>query len=323
VHTSTPRWRPMADKDARTVPGSRRDDRPGPKAALEDSNCRLTCLRKAHPHLVEPGNCILGACDISDEPQLKRSLMTPGAVDQSVQLQHRNPDFLRARRFHPMAHERGRQVKRTRAAAGRNTIYLARLHGSPKRTSDIKLKKFACHRSDLSRRSRSAAAGADQNQILSVAIDMQGLLKSGVASWLSGAATRIGFAKPASREQAWLACTHAVRPTAAHVVDRNCELLAPLGVHVAHATCDMPHRPVSRLRMAQWIASLRLPRPPLIIRIKNRSANGTSARVGRAARSMRSNSRDWPGWMRRSLRGAEEPPIHAQGRIFLVGADRS
>jgi len=34
------------------------------------------------------------------------------------------------------------------------------------------------------------------------------------------------------------------------------------------------------------------------------------------------NSRDWPGWMRRSLRGAEELPIHAQGRIFLVGADR-
>jgi lipopolysaccharide heptosyltransferase I len=98
-----------------------------------------------------------------------------------------------------------------------------------------------------------------------VAVDMQGLLKSGVASWLSGAATRIGFAKPVSREQAWLAYTHAVRPTAAHVVDRNCELLAPLGVHVAQATFDMPHWPVSGLRMAQWVASLRLPRPPVII----------------------------------------------------------
>jgi ADP-heptose:LPS heptosyltransferase len=98
-----------------------------------------------------------------------------------------------------------------------------------------------------------------------VAIDMQGLLKSGVATWLSGAATRIGFAKPASREQAWLAYTHAVRPTAAHVVDRNCELLAPLGVHVAQASFDMPHWPVSRLRMRQWVASLRLPRPPVII----------------------------------------------------------
>jgi len=55
---------------------------------------------------------------------------------------------------------------------------------------------------------------------------------------------------------------------------------------------------------------------------KDRSANGTSASVGRAARTMRSNSRGWPGWMRRSLRGAEELPTHAQGRVFLVGADR-
>jgi lipopolysaccharide heptosyltransferase I len=98
-----------------------------------------------------------------------------------------------------------------------------------------------------------------------VAIDMQGLLKSGVATWLSGAATRIGFAKPVSREQAWRAFTHPVEPTATHVVDRNCDLLAPLGVRVTQAAFDMPHWPVSRLRMAQWVASLRLPRPPVII----------------------------------------------------------
>ncbi len=53
---------------------------------------------------------------------------------------------------------------------------------------------------------------------------------------------------------------------------------------------------------------------------KDRSANGTSASVGQAERIMWSNSRDWPGWIRRSLRGAEELPIHAQGRIFVVGA---
>jgi hypothetical protein len=39
---------------------------------------------------------------------------------------------------------------------------------------------------------------------------------------------------------------------------------------------------------------------------KDRSANCTSASDGRAARTMRSTIRDWPGWMRRSLRGAEE-----------------
>ena len=34
-----------------------------------------------------------------------------------------------------------------------------------------------------------------------VAIDLQGLLKSGVATWLSGARIRIGFARPIAREQ--------------------------------------------------------------------------------------------------------------------------
>jgi hypothetical protein len=51
-------------------------------------------------------------------------------------------------------------------------------------------------------------------------------------------------------------------------------------------------------------------------------ADGTSASVGRGGRIMRSNRRDWSGLMRPDRRGAEEPPIHAQGRIFLVNADR-
>jgi lipopolysaccharide heptosyltransferase I len=98
-----------------------------------------------------------------------------------------------------------------------------------------------------------------------VAIDLQGLLKSGVATWLSGAGMRIGATKPAAREQSWLASTHRVKPTAAHVVDRNCDLLAPLGVRVEQPTFDMPHWPVSRLRMQQWLATLRLPRPPVVL----------------------------------------------------------
>jgi len=98
-----------------------------------------------------------------------------------------------------------------------------------------------------------------------VAIDMQGLLKSGVATWLSGARLRIGPAKPVSREQAWLAYTHPVRPTAAHVVERNCQLLKPLGIDVPRPTFDMPDWPVSRTRMRQWLATLRLPRPPVVL----------------------------------------------------------
>jgi hypothetical protein len=49
---------------------------------------------------------------------------------------------------------------------------------------------------------------------------------------------------------------------------------------------------------------------------KARSADGTSASDGRAGRITRSNSRDWPGWMRPDRGGAEVLPVHAQGRIF-------
>lgn len=98
-----------------------------------------------------------------------------------------------------------------------------------------------------------------------VAVDLQGLLKSGVATWLSGARVRIGHARPASRELAWLAYTHRVPATLPHVVERNCDLLAPLGVVATMPAFDMPHWPVSRLRMQQWLQAQRLGGPPAII----------------------------------------------------------
>jgi predicted RNA binding protein YcfA (HicA-like mRNA interferase family) len=55
---------------------------------------------------------------------------------------------------------------------------------------------------------------------------------------------------------------------------------------------------------------------------KDRSANGTSASDGRAGRITRSNSRNRSVWMRPDGGGAEVLPVHAQGRICLVGADR-
>lgn len=98
-----------------------------------------------------------------------------------------------------------------------------------------------------------------------VTIDLQGLLKSGVASWLSGARMRIGFAQPASREHAWLAYTNRVRPVATHVVDRNCDLLVSLGIRESRPTFDMPRWPVSRARVLQWVAGLGLGEVPVLI----------------------------------------------------------
>lgn len=98
-----------------------------------------------------------------------------------------------------------------------------------------------------------------------VTLDLQGLLKSGVPTWLSGARMRIGHAFPESREQAWRCYTHAVEATAAHVIDRNLHLLSALAVRDSRAAFDMPRWPVSRLRMQEWLASLRLQVPPALI----------------------------------------------------------
>jgi len=98
-----------------------------------------------------------------------------------------------------------------------------------------------------------------------VTLDLQGLFKSGVAAWLSGAAVRIGPAGPDAREGSWLAATHRVPLRATHVVDRACELLAPLGLAAPAPEFAMPHWPVSRLRMQQWLAVQRLPQRPVIL----------------------------------------------------------
>jgi lipopolysaccharide heptosyltransferase I len=67
-------------------------------------------------------------------------------------------------------------------------------------------------------------------QRFDIAFDPQGLTKSGLVSWLSGARRRIGFARPAARELSpWLQ-TERVISRAVHRVDRYLELLAPLGI---------------------------------------------------------------------------------------------
>lgn len=61
-------------------------------------------------------------------------------------------------------------------------------------------------------------------------IDLQGLTKSGLVAWLSGARRRVGFRGPASRELNAIFMTDRVRPPAeaANVISMNLALLAPL-----------------------------------------------------------------------------------------------
>jgi lipopolysaccharide heptosyltransferase I len=72
------------------------------------------------------------------------------------------------------------------------------------------------------------------------AIDVQGLTKSAIVSRLSGAKTRIGYAGTDGRELSrWLNNVW-IEPTATHVVDRNLELLAPLGIVRPTVRFDLP-----------------------------------------------------------------------------------
>lgn len=65
---------------------------------------------------------------------------------------------------------------------------------------------------------------------LDTVVDPQSLTKSAAAGWLSGAPSRIGFAKPQGRELAPWLNTQTVRRTESHVVDAYLQLLEPLGI---------------------------------------------------------------------------------------------
>lgn len=66
-----------------------------------------------------------------------------------------------------------------------------------------------------------------------IALDPQGLIKSGAIAWLTQAPVRIGFARVACREgMNVLFTTRRVEPPDGHIVRKNLSLLAPLGVKV-------------------------------------------------------------------------------------------
>lgn len=76
-------------------------------------------------------------------------------------------------------------------------------------------------------------AGELRREAFDIALDPQGLTKSGIVTWLSGAPRRIGFARPAAREiNPWLQ-TELVASRQLHRVPRYLELVAPLGLEQA------------------------------------------------------------------------------------------
>lgn len=90
-----------------------------------------------------------------------------------------------------------------------------------------------------------------------VSLDFHGILKSGLLSFLSGASTRVGFARPVGREGAPLLANrlvHGVDPECSRF-DRNAALVRALDPHV-----EIPDRPLlkpSPLAQARLAARLR------------------------------------------------------------------
>ncbi len=91
-----------------------------------------------------------------------------------------------------------------------------------------------------------------------IAIDVQGLSKSAIAAWLSGARRRIGFAPPDGRELSGWLNNVLVPPESTHVIDRNLELLRPLGVERPEVAFDLPEDPLDAERTSRLIRDLKL-----------------------------------------------------------------
>ena len=73
-----------------------------------------------------------------------------------------------------------------------------------------------------------------------IAIDCQGLTKSALAGWLSGAKRRIGYSGRHGGELTQWLNNELIEPTASHIVDRSLELLQPLGIHSPKVDWQMP-----------------------------------------------------------------------------------
>ncbi|HUG70081.1 MAG TPA: glycosyltransferase family 9 protein [Pirellulaceae bacterium] len=73
-----------------------------------------------------------------------------------------------------------------------------------------------------------------------LAIDPQGLTKSSLVTWLSGAGRRIGFHQPRGRELSRWFNRELVPPAKEHLVDAQLELLKPLGIERPQVRFDLP-----------------------------------------------------------------------------------
>jgi lipopolysaccharide heptosyltransferase I len=102
------------------------------------------------------------------------------------------------------------------------------------------------------------------------ALDLQGLIKSGVLTAYTGAPLRIGFSASRAREwpNALFTNRHVTPPaTAIHVVEQYLSLLAPLGVTATQPEFHIPARPDAERRMEEFLGEQGVKRQDLLVAI--------------------------------------------------------
>jgi lipopolysaccharide heptosyltransferase I len=98
-----------------------------------------------------------------------------------------------------------------------------------------------------------------------VAIEAQGLTKAAIVAWLSGAKRRVGFGNPWGRELSRWINTELVDTTARHVIDRNLQLLRPLGIDSPEVRFQVPEHVLDGVVAEQTIRQAGLDNGFLII----------------------------------------------------------
>ncbi len=86
-----------------------------------------------------------------------------------------------------------------------------------------------------------------------IAVEAQGLTKSAIVAWLSGAKRRIGFGGRWGRELSQRINTETVETPAEHVVDRNVQLLRPLGIDSPVVRFRVPEPLLDRIAAEEMI----------------------------------------------------------------------
>ena len=85
-----------------------------------------------------------------------------------------------------------------------------------------------------------------------ISIDCQGLTKSALAGWLSGASQRIGYAGHHGGELSRILNNTRVKPVFSHLTDRSLELLIPIGITSPKISWMLPIPEAARNWAMRW-----------------------------------------------------------------------